>query len=371
MVEIVKAGVIGAGVMGAGIAALLAEAGVPVVLLDVVPGAAGAAVARMTDGADLVTAGDLGPDTARLSACDWIVEAIVENLAVKRQLYAALAPLLKPTAIVSSNTSTILLSELVGGMPEAMRRNFLITHFFNPPRTMRLLEIVRGPLTGAEVIAAVTEIAERRLGKTIVNCRDRPGFIANRLGCFWMQAGFVAAFDQGVAVEEADAVMVSFGMPRTGVFGLADLIGIDLLPKVNASLAAALEPGDLFHSVNRPLPFMATMIANGLTGRKGKGGFYRLVREEGNRKEAIDLASGAYRAATTVTADDAATLMAQDSKLGRYAQSVMGNTLSYARSLIGDAADDAESIDAAMRLGYNWTDGPFALMARIGGPVRN
>ncbi len=376
MPEIVKAAVIGAGVMGAGIAAQIANAGVPVVLLDVVPGGASAAIARMLktepqafmvpSAASLVTPGDLGPDTGLLSTCDWIVEAIVENLAIKRQLYAAIAPVLKPGAIVSSNTSTIRLSELVDGMPETLRRNFLITHFFNPPRYMRLLEIVSGPRTDADAVGAVTDFADHRLGKSIVTCKDRPGFIANRLGCFWIQAAIVTAFDQGVTVEEADAAMASFGVPRTGIFGLADLIGIDLIPKVNASLAEALEPSDAFHSVNRPLPFVEAMIAKGLTGRKGKGGFYRINREQGKRMEALDLASGEYRAAKPVAADDASTLLAQESKLGHYARSVMANTLGYAVQLVGDAADDPASIDAAMRLGYNWTWGPFELIERIG-----
>ena len=192
MAAIAKAAVLGAGVMGSGIAAHIANAGIPVVLLDVMPGAAKAAIERMLKTepaafmlpqvAKLVTAGDLERDIRLISDCDWIVEAIVEDADVKRQLYGRIAPLLKAGAIVSSNTSTIRLADLTAGMTETLRRNFLITHFFNPPRYMRLLEIVAGPETDKAAVETVSDFTDRRLGKSIVRCKDRPGFIANRLG---------------------------------------------------------------------------------------------------------------------------------------------------------------------------------------------
>jgi 3-hydroxyacyl-CoA dehydrogenase len=184
-------------------------------------------------------------------------------------------------------------------MPEGFQRDFLITHFFNPPRYMRLLEVVRSDQTSAEGLARITDFADRALGKTVIECKDTPGFIANRIGCYWIQAAFKHAFEAGLAVEEADAVMGrSLGIPKTGVFGLADLVGIDLLPHVAMSLRAALRPDDAFHDVDRDWPLIKEMIDSGYTGRKGKGGFYRLNTAGGGRvKEAIDLQSGSYHTA--------------------------------------------------------------------------
>ena len=377
MQEIRKAAVIGSGVMGAGIAAQIANAGVPVLLYDLTEEIAAASVARLLKttpapfmvpaNAGLVT--PLGTDAGlpALKDCDWIVEAIIEKRDAKRDLYAKIAAHAPPGAVISSNTSTIPLSELMAAAPEDFRHRFLITHFFNPPRYMRLLEIVAAPDTAAEAVTAIANFADHRLGKTIVSCKDRPGFIANRLGCFWMQAAIAEAIAQNLTVEQADAVMGKpFGIPRTGVFGLADLVGIDLLPHVNASLAQALEADDLFQTVNVPLPLVERMIAEGLTGRKGKGGFYRVNRAAGKTREAIDLATGAYRAAAPVQADAKQSPLDADDDLGRYARSVWSKVLAYAALLLGDAADGIDAIDAAMRLGYNWQWGPFELMDRIG-----
>ena len=190
---------VGAGVMGAGIAAQVANAGVPVVLLDIVPGGAAKAVERMLradpapfmgkSAARLVQAGDLdGGGLPLLADCDWIVEAIVERPDAKRDLYARLGEVRKPGSIVSSNTSTIPLAALTQGLGEGFARDFLITHFFNPPRYMRLLELVRGPATRADAVEAIAAFGDRRLGKTIVHCKDTPGFIANRIGGLWMQS---------------------------------------------------------------------------------------------------------------------------------------------------------------------------------------
>src|SRR5690242_10512326 len=245
-----KAAVIGAGVMGGGIAAQIANAGVPVVLLDIVkPGAAKRsaiaedAVARLLKAdpaafmhprnARLVTAGNLEDDLGLLAECDWIVEVVLEDLAVKRAIYEKLERHRKAGSIVSSNTSTILLRDLVEGMPERFQRDFCITHFFNPPRYMRLLEIVRGPKTRSDAVAALEEFCDVRLGKGVVHAKDTPGFIANRIGGMWLQAAVGAAMDLGLTVEEADAIMGRpFGFPKTGVFALLDLVGIDLMPHV-------------------------------------------------------------------------------------------------------------------------------------------
>ncbi len=376
MGDIRRVAVIGSGVMGAGIAAQVANAGVPVRLYDMTQDMAAAAIAKLlkTEPAPLmspdnvrhISAHGIDGELAALGDCDWIVEAVVERLDVKQTLFAKIADYAGPAAIISSNTSTIRLAELLAKSAPAFRQRFVITHFFNPPRYMRLLEIVQGE-SSADVAQSISRFADVALGKSIVWCKDRPGFIANRLGCFWSQAAMATAFDMGVTVEEADVVMgKAFGIPKTGVFGLMDLVGIDLVPHVNASLARALPADDLFQQVNVPLPFMERMIAAGLTGRKGKGGFYRINREMGRRKEVIDLVTGDYRPLNPVTIDGTTPLLQQDTRLGRYARRVWGLVFAYAGLLLGDAADDIAAIDAAMRLGYNWQWGPFELMDRAG-----
>src|SRR5450631_2284144 len=314
MQPIRKATVIGAGVMGAAIAAQFANAGVPVLLLDIVPeGAtnrnalAEAAIAKMLKtepapfmsarAAKLVTAGNIDDHLAQAAESDLIIEAVVERLDVKQALYRKIDAVRRPGTAVSSNTSTIPLALLTQGLSDAFTRDFLITHFFNPPRYMRLLEIVTGPHTDPMLAQAVGDFADRTLGKSVVRCKDSPGFIANRLGVYWLQLGVIEAIDAGLTVEEADAAIGRpMGIPKTGVFGLIDLVGLDLMPHVNASLAKSLPPSDAFQAANRDLPLVRKMIADGYTGRKGKGGFYRLNRAGGGKiKEAIDLVSGNYR----------------------------------------------------------------------------
>ena len=257
-----RVAVVGAGVMGAGIAAHCANAGLQVLLLDIVPeGAkdrdviAKTAIQRMLKAdpapfmtkraAERVRPGNVEDHLEQLAACDWIVEAVVEKAEIKRALYEKIERVRKDGSIVSSNTSTLRLRTLVEDLPERFRRDFLITHFFNPPRYMRLLEIVAGPETRVDAVAEVAELADRRLGKTVIRCHDRPGFIANRLGAFWIQAAIRHARERGLTVEEADAVMGRpFGFPKTGVFGLLDLVGLDLVPHVDASLRASLSASD-------------------------------------------------------------------------------------------------------------------------------
>ena len=387
------AAVIGSGVMGSGIAAQIANAGVPVLLLDIVPPGAEdrSALAKRAlkklakaepaafmskSAAKLVTPGNLEDDLDRLAEIDWIVEAVVENLDIKRALYAKLEDARKPGSVVSSNTSTLPLAKLVDGLPERFRRDFLITHFFNPPRYMRLLEVVKGDQTDPEVVARITAFADNGLGKSVIDCKDTPGFVANRIGCYWIQSALKHAFESGLPVEEADAVMGRpLGIPKTGVFGLADLVGIDLLPHVATSLRSTLAPDDAFHGVDRDWPLIQQMIETGYTGRKGKGGFYRLNTTGGGRvKEAIDLTTGDYHTAAkprlealnAAKTGGARALFEADEPAARYAWQVMAGTLSYAASLVPEVADDIVAIDRAMRLGYNLKWGPFELLDRIG-----
>ncbi len=387
-----KVAVIGSGVMGCGIAAQIANAGVPVLLLDILPRDGGgrnavaeAAIARAlkTDpapfmhagAARLIEAGNIDDDLGRVAECDWIVEVVVERLDIKQALYRKLDAVRRPGTAISSNTSTIPLAKLIEGMPESFARDFTITHFFNPPRYMRLMELVCGPLTDRALAARVAGFCDVALGKSVVACKDSPGFIANRLGIFWMTGAVTATLDQHLTVEEADAIMGRpFGIPRTGVFGLMDLVGLDLGPHINASMAGALPADDEFHAINREAPMLQTMIAEGYTGRKGKGGFYRLNKTGGKRiKEAVDLHTGQYRAERPADLPELAAagrdlrkLMTGQGKVAAFAWRVMGHMMGYAAKLVPEATDEIVAIDEAMRLGYNWKHGPFELIDMVG-----
>ncbi|MFH8654113.1 3-hydroxyacyl-CoA dehydrogenase NAD-binding domain-containing protein [Sphingomonas paucimobilis] len=387
-----KVCVIGAGVMGAGIAAQVANAGVPVLLLDIVPkdGAdrdaiAKGAVAKMLKtepaafmspaAAKLVETGNIEDHLGKVAECDWIVEAVVERLDIKQALYARLEELKRPGTAVSSNTSTIPLGHLVEGRSAQFRQDFLITHFFNPPRYMRLIEIVTSPDTDAGVAAKVEQFVDHRMGKRIVRAKDTPGFIANRIGTYWLAIALNAALDQGLTVEEADQIGGRpMGVPKTGIFGLLDLVGIDLMPLLAKSLSSTLPEGDAYFDTIRPLPLIDKMIAEGFTGRKGKGGFYRLDKKpDGTKaKQSLDLQTGEYRPEKKPdrlpgrAEKDLAALVATPGKVGDYAWAILGPVLSYAAGLVGEAADDVVAIDDAMKLGYNWKFGPFELIDRMG-----
>ncbi len=390
--EIKKAAVIGAGVMGSGIAAHIANAGIPVTLLDIVPeGAkdryaiAKGALARMAK-ADpapfmsraaqkLVTPGNVEDHLETLGDCDWIVEAVIENPKIKHELYARLETITKPDAVVSSNTSTIPLSILTEGRSQAFKSSFMVTHFFNPPRYMRLLEVVAGPDTDAAKLAAIRSFADIRLGKGVVDAKDTPGFIANRIGTYWIQAGLNEAFDLGLSVEEADAIASRpMGVPKTGIFGLMDLVGIDLMPHIAKSLLATLPEKDAYRDIFRVEPFIERMIADGYIGRKGKGGFYRLNREGGGRvKESVNLKTGEWATSEKIKVEAAEAgrqglraVVDHDSKPGQYAWRMLSQTLSYAASLVPEIADSIVDVDEAMKLGYAWKYGPFELIDQLG-----
>lgn len=390
--EIKRAAVIGAGVMGSGIAAHFANAGIPVVLLDIVAktgddrsAIAKGAVERMLKtepaafmhkrNARLVTTGNLEDDIGLLADVDWIVEAIIEDKALKASLYTRIDAVRKPGSVVSSNTSTIPLHILTEGQSDAFRRDFLITHFFNPPRYMRLLELVTSPDTRTDAAELIADVCDRQLGKGVVRCKDTPGFIANRIGVFWIQAAINAAVEQGVSVEEADAIGGRpMGIPKTGIFGLMDLVGLDLMPHIARSMLATLPDNDPYRAESREHPVITKLIADGYTGRKGKGGFYRVNKAGGGKvKEAVDLTTGAFRPAERPKPDavsaagkDLRALVEHDSPGGRFARSVLVKTLAYAASLVPDIADGITAVDEGMRLGYNWRQGPFELIDRIG-----
>jgi len=394
MYAINRAAVIGAGTMGLGIAGQLANAGVEVLLLDVpVEGdnrnaIAERALERLLDPSqpgllhkdliERIAVGNIEDDIERLADVDWIAEAVVERIDVKKALYEQIDAVRKQGSIVSSNTSTIPISLLVEDMPIAFREEFAITHFFNPVRFMRLLEIVRGEATRIEVIECLEQFAELHLGKGIVICNDTPGFLGNRVGVFAIQMALHTAFRMGLTPEEADAIFGRpMGIPKTGVFGLYDLIGIDLMSDVAQSLVAILPHDDDFHAVSAEIPLMRRMIKDGHIGNKvEKGGFYQSVNPaEGSRRKTLDFDSYTYRdfnahkpqvAVDAERASDFTVLLDQDDKYGEYAWQILASTLCYAAALIPEVNNSLVAVDDAMKLGYNWTQGPFEMIDAIG-----
>lgn len=391
-----KVAVIGSGVMGAGIAAHCANAGCEVLLLDIVPeeNQDRSAVARNAiqmmhksnpemlmhkRNAKRITPGNIEDDLHLLEDYDWVVEVIIENLEIKRNLYSKLSDYIGPSTILSSNTSTIPRSELVSELPEDISSRFLITHFFNPPRYLPLLEVVTSSEVNDDVVSRFCNFADRRLGKRVTMCNDRPGFIGNRLGVYFVQRAIKATLEHGLSVEQADAMLGRpIGLPKTGVFALMDLIGIDLIPKVGESLRSRLDQEDPFHKITGPgEDIIMSMIEEGYTGRKGKGGFYRLNRDDGKKvKEARDLSSGEYRKANRRAAFPSAkmgkrglsALMDCDDDGARFVTDVLLDALAYAAFIVPDVCDDIYSIDGAMKVGYNWKKGPFEMMDSIGVP---
>ena len=391
-----KVAVIGSGVMGAGIAAHCANAGCEVLLLDIVQEESQdrSSVARnaikMMHKANpemlmhkrnvkRITPGNIEDDLHLLKDYDWVVEVIIENLEIKRNLYSKLSDYIGSNTILSSNTSTIPRSELVSELPEDISSRFLITHFFNPPRYLPLLEVVTSSEVNDDVVSRFCNFADRRLGKRVTMCNDRPGFIGNRLGVYFVQRAIKATLEHGLSVEQADAMLGRpIGLPKTGVFALMDLIGIDLIPKVGQSLQSRLDEEDPFHKITGPgEDIIMSMIEEGYTGRKGKGGFYRLNRDDGKKvKEARDLSSGEYRKANRRAAFPSAkmgkrglsALMDCDDDGARFVTDVLLDALAYAAFIVPDVSDDIYSIDGAMKVGYNWKKGPFEMMDSIGVP---
>lgn len=393
MSDIKKVAVIGAGVMGAGIAAQVANAETEVLLLDIIPKgskdrdvvAKGALeklkkskpAAFMHKGnAKYVSVGNTEDNLKDLKDCDWIIEAVIENLDIKKDLYKKIDKYRKKGAVVSSNTSTLPLEDLTENASESFKKHFFITHFFNPPRYMRLMEIVKNNAVDKDAFNHISHFIDHNMGKSLVECNDTPGFIANRIGTFWIHAAVTKAIEHGVDVESADAVLGRpTGVPKTGVFGLLDLVGLDLMPHIFKSFHKSLDKKDAFIQLGKAPDLLHKMIADGYTGRKGKGGFYRLNTEDGKKiKEVISLSDGTYSKAkrphveATIASkkEGLRGLIEHDSKEGKYAWDVLSHTLCYAASLVGEIADDIELIDRAMRLGYNWKYGPFELINKIG-----
>ncbi len=386
--DIKKVVIIGSGTMGSGIAAQVANAGIPVSLLDL-PSKEGSrnqiaenAKERILKSRppllieknriDIISAGNTEDDFNLVEEADWVVEAVVERIDIKHNIYEKIEKVRKEDSIISSNTSTIPLKVLSEKMSDGMKKNFCITHFFNPVRYMGLLEIVTEPINDKEKIGILKSFCDEKLGKGVILCKDSPGFLGNRVGVYAIQVAMTEAFKMNLTIEEADAVFGRpMGIPKTGVFGLYDLIGLDLMVDVLKSFIKELPKEDPFHEVAQENPFITKMIEDGYTGRKGKGGFYRINKEGGNKVlESINLKTGEYSKTKKISLEtetlDFIFLIRRVDKLGDYAWSVLSKIILYASSLIPSVTDEYNNIDEAMRLGFNWTIGPFEILDKIG-----
>jgi 3-hydroxyacyl-CoA dehydrogenase len=392
-----QAAVLGAGTMGVRIAAHLANAGIPVVLLDLAgdPAKGPATLAEAAlqslsrakpaafhDPASirLIQPGTFDHDLAWLSKCDWVIEAVTENLAIKQELLAKITPFLKPGAILTTNTSGLPIASIAASLPVELRRSWFGTHFFNPPRYMRLLEVISTPETDPAAVAAIADFADRRLGKTVVYAHDTPNFIANRIGVYIMIQAIELMQQQGLTVEEVDVLTGSaIGWPRTGSFRLADMVGIDVLAHVVANFSQS-RAGEALQ-----LPsFVQTMLERRWLGDKTGQGFYKKEKDaEGNElRLALDWQTVAYRPATRPKfpslelAKNAESLperlrmlMAADTrkdKAAAFQWQLFSRLFAYAANCLPEIAAEPASIDQAMRTGFNWELGPFEMWDAVG-----
>ena len=380
--EIKKVVIIGSGTMGSGIAAHLCNASIPVTLLDLKTEISEKAKDRIYKSRppllidkskiDNIKVGNIDDNFNVVKEADWIVEAVVERIDIKHNIYEKIFKNRKDGAIVSSNTSSIPIKVLSEKLTNEEKKDFCITHFFNPVRYMGLLEIVKNENNDLNKINSLKNFCEEELGKGAIVCNDTPGFLGNRIGVYAMQVAMTEAFKMKLSIEEADAVFGRpMGVPKTGVFGLYDLIGIDLMADVLKSFIKELSENDPFQSVAKNIPLINKLIENGYTGRKGKGGFYRMNKEN-NQKilEAINLDTGEYAPSKKIDLKieitDINNLIIRKDKYGDYAWSVISKIIKYASSLVPGITDKFNDIDEAMRLGFNWAMGPFEMLKEIG-----
>jgi 3-hydroxyacyl-CoA dehydrogenase len=394
-----RAAVLGAGTMGSRIAAHLANCGIPVFLLDIVPPGesirnklAASAIENLLKAkpaafyepamARLVTPGNFEDDLSKLASCDWVVEAVTENLAIKQDLLNRVLPHLGPGAILTTNTSGLPIGQIAHSLGEsltpAMRKRWFGTHFFNPPRYMRLVEVIPTPDTDPRIVAAFSAFADRILGKQVVLAHDSPNFIANRIGVVNMDTSLSLALTQGLTIEEVDALTgTAIGWPRTGTFRLADMVGIDILAHVAGNFQESTTASPAQGQIQ-------TLVQRKWLGDKTGQGFYKKSRGASGEEErlALDLNSLEYRPLAKAKIpslemaknassllDRLRMLLANDPKKDKaaaYLWPLLANLWNYAADRIGEVADDAPAIDRAMRAGFNWELGPFALWDAAG-----
>jgi 3-hydroxyacyl-CoA dehydrogenase len=379
--------VLGAGTMGAQIAAHVANAGVPALVLDVTREAAREGLERAKalkpdpfftpSTSALVRTGGFEEDLAGIAQCDWIVEAVVERLDVKQSLFARVEALRRADAVVSSNTSGIPIAALAAGRSENFRRHFLGTHFFNPPRYLRLLEVIPTADTDQAVVEFISAFADRRLGKGVVVAKDTPNFIANHLGLYGLMQIFRALAGGDYTIEEIDAITgPAIGRPKSATFRTMDIAGIDVLAHVTRNLAERLDAPEDRAMFELPA-LVAAMVERGWIGAKAGQGFYKKAPD--GQILTLDPASMEYRPKQAVrlpsldaarSIDDVGErirmLLKGDDKVGRFLRATLIPTLEYTERVAPQIAHDRSDIDNAMRWGFGWELGPFETMPYAG-----
>jgi len=409
--QIEKVAVLGAGVMGSTIAAHVAGVGIPCYLLDIVPkdltdeekakgltvddpavrnrfgtlGVRNALKSRPPafydeEDAALVTVGNFEDNMDWLDEADWIIEAVVENLDIKKRMFKSVEKFRSEGSIVSSNTSGLPITEMTKGLSKEMRRHFLGTHFFNPVRYMHLLELIPGPDTDKEVLDFMSYFGERVLGKGVVFGKDTPNFIANRIGTWSMMAAIKATKETGYKIEEVDKILgPATGRPKSAIFRTADIVGLDTLMHVAANAYKNL-PDDPRRDILRPPDFLKQMVKNKMLGEKTKQGFYKRTKVDGKSAIlALDLDEMEYRQQEKVRIDSLGSVkdvddpgqrmkkvVYADDRAGKFAWRVVSDSLLYAAGCIPEIADDVVNVDNAMKWGFNWEIGPFEAWDAIG-----
>ena len=396
--------------MGTGIAAHLAGSGIKTHLLDIVPKDAGTRRNRLAveaiekalkskpatfydpDAARLIVPGNFDDHLDRLSECDLVIEAIVENIDVKRKLFARVAEKIGPDAILASNTSGLSIAKMQEGLPHDLQKRMVVMHFFNPVRYMKLLEIIAGPKTDPRTVERATQIGEM-LGKGVVYGKDTPNFVANRIGTYGLMQTMKSMMEDGLTIEEVDKIVgVPMGRPSSAAFRTCDVVGIDTFVHVANNCYENLG-ADEEREVFKMPDWVVRLVERGNLGRKTGAGFYKKV---GDQILVLDVATGDYRPeqkvryesiGNTRNIDDPAKRLAtmiageegpQDvghpgeagsrspDKAGRFAWKVLSRTLVYAANRLGEIADDIVNIDRAMRWGFSWDLGPFEAWDAIG-----
>jgi 3-hydroxyacyl-CoA dehydrogenase len=394
MKPIRRVAVLGAGTMGSRIAAHLANAQIPSLLLDVVVpeaprdraarnGVESALKARpaaffVPEAAGLIATGNFDDDLAKIKECDWIVEAVTEDLSIKRALYDRVIAHRGPGAIVSTNTSGIPLAQITEGYPAEFREHFLGTHFFNPPRYLHLAEIIPGQDTRPEILAFISEFCDRHLGKGVVSCKDTPNFIGNRIGAFFGSTVQRLTVEHDLTIEEVDVLTGPLiGLPKSASYRLLDIVGIAVWDHVTKNLYEAV-PNDPFRDRFRLAPFVVEMIQRGWLGDKRGQGFYKRVGKD-REIQALDRKTFEYHAAAkprfasleTVRkieplADRLKALVALDDNVGRFLWQLLSEHILYAAWMVPEISDRIVEIDRAMRWGYANALGPFEMWDALG-----
>lgn len=395
MIDIKRVAVLGSGTMGAGIAGVCANAGVEVLLLDTDKAACAAAKTRLTTGKSPVienhallgkiTIGSFEHDLNKIADCQWICEAIIEDVQIKREFFIRIEELRSAHSIVSTNTSGIPLRAIYADMPMRLQQDIAVTHFFNPAHVMKLVELVAGENTRPEVIATLADFLGKShnksrhnsLGKGVVYAKDTVNFIGNRIGCMWMLAGIQlgekAIIEEGLSIETVDALMSEpMGFPATGLYGLIDLVGLDVMQNVAKNLAVNLPTNDFGRKFIALTDNIRAMVERGQLGRKTGRGFYQLQRHDdgSKRMQVFDIQTQQWRAAEQVKLPEhertLADLFASDSVNGRFVKDLMATTLCYSADLVPEIADDIVNVDRAMRWGFAWQRGPFEMIDELG-----